>query len=69
MPRQAAKKDVPGFDKLAVDYAKYRNEPTAEAALASKLREGHIFGGVQAHERLSEESALLLIHWIIQGAR
>lgn len=63
------RKNVPSFEQLAADFAKYRGVPSAESELASKLREGHIFGGIQAHERLSEESALLLIHWIIQGAR
>lgn len=66
------RKNAPSFDKLAADYAKYKNSPSmpsTEAELAGKLREGHIFGGIQAHEHLSEESALLLIHWIIQGAR
>ncbi len=62
------KKSAPTFEKLATEYAKYKNVPAAEAELAAKLREGHIFGGIQAHERLSEESAQLLVHWIIQGA-
>jgi len=62
------KKSAPTFEKLALEYAKYKNVPSAETELASKLREGHIFGGIQAHERLSEESARLLVHWIIQGA-
>jgi cytochrome c len=63
------KKNAPTFEKLALDYAKYKNVPSADAELAGKLREGHMFGGIQAHERLSEENALLLIQWIIQGAR
>lgn len=62
------RKNAPTFEKLALDYAKYKNVPSAETELAGKLREGHVFGGIQAHERLSEESALLLVRWIIQGA-
>ena len=62
------KKNAPTFEKLAQEYVKYKNVPSAETDLANKLREGHIFGGIQAHERLSEESARLLVHWIIQGA-
>lgn len=63
------RKNAPTFEKLALDYAKYKNVPSAETELAGKLREGHVFGSIQAHERLSEESALLLVRWIIEGAR
>ena len=41
----------------------------AAARLASKLREGHIFGGINAHEQLTEESALTLVRWLIDGIK
>lgn len=61
------RKNVPSFVELAQDYARYQGQPDMEVKLADKLREGHFFGGVQAHEQLSEESARALVRWIIQG--
>lgn len=61
------KKGVPTFGQIAADYARYRDTPSAEIQLAEKLRQGHLFGGVQAHQRLSEETARALVRWLISG--
>lgn len=37
--------------------------------LANKLREGRLFGDIQAQERLSQDSPRNLVRWIIQGAK
>jgi cytochrome c len=63
------RKNAPTFDQLARGYARYQGQTDQEIRLADKLREGHVFGGIQAHEQLSAESARALVHWIIQGAR
>ncbi len=63
------KKSAPTFEQLAREFARYQGQPDQELKLADKLREGHIFGGVQAHENLSVENARALVHWIVQGAR
>ena len=63
------KKNAPTFEQIAADYAQYRGQPDAAARLAAKLREGHIFGGINAHEQLTEESALTLVRWLIDGTR
>jgi cytochrome c len=63
------KKNAPTFDQLAKDFARYQGQPEQETKLADKLREGHIFGGIQAHENLSADSARALVRWIIEGAR
>lgn len=63
------RKNAPTFDQLAKDFARYQGQAEQELKLADKLREGHIFGGVQAHENLSAENARALVHWIVQGAR
>ncbi len=63
------KKNAPTFDQLAKDFARYQGQTEQELKLAEKLREGHIFGGIQAHENLSVENARSLVRWIIQGAR
>jgi cytochrome c len=62
------KKNAPTFKQLATAYAKYQGQSDAAARLANELTKGHIFGGIKAHETLTPESALLLIHWIIAGA-
>ena len=63
------RKNAPTFDQLAKDFARYQGQAEQELKLADKLREGHIFGGIQAHENLSAENARALVHWIVQGAR
>ena len=60
---------APPFAELADQYARYQSEPDSEVRLAEKLRKPSLFGGIAAHERLSEENAQLLLRWIIQGAR
>lgn len=63
------RRNAPTFAQLAQDYARHQVASDQELKLAEKLREGHVFGGIQAHEQLSAESARALVHWIIQGAR
>ena len=63
------KKNAPTFEQISADFAKYRGQTDAAARLASKLREGHIFGGINAHEQLTEESALTLVRWLIDGIK
>jgi cytochrome c len=62
-------KGAPTMSKLAEDYAKYRGQAEAVTRLANKLREEHVFGSIKAHERLTEESALVLVRWLIDGAK
>jgi cytochrome c len=63
------RKNAPTFDQLAQGYARYQGQTGQEIRLADKLREGHVFGGIQAHEQLSVQSARALVQWIVQGAR
>ena len=63
------RKSAPTFEQLASNYAKYQGQTEAAITLADKLHEEHVFGGVRAHEQLSPESALLLVRWIIDGAK
>ena len=63
------RKNAPTFEQLAKDFARFQGQPEQEIKLADKLREGHVFGGIQAHENLTPESALALVRWVIQGAR
>jgi len=59
---------APTFPRLAADYARQRNDPAAQARLADRLRDGSIFGHVDAHERLTPEEARRLVRWLADGA-
>jgi cytochrome c len=63
------RKNAPTFDQLAKDYAKYQGQTAAAVTLAEKLHEEHLFGGIKAHEQLTQENAVLLVRWIIEGAK
>lgn len=63
------KKNSPTFAELAKQYEKYRGDTKAQQMLVEKLRNGSILHHINAHERLSEESATALIRWICDGAR
>lgn len=65
---QPARKNTPSFAQLANSYAPYQGKPEMAQVLAEKLRHAPLFGGISAHERLSEASALTLIQWLIDGA-
>lgn len=65
---QPARKNAPSFAQLANSYAPYQGKPEMAQALADKLRRPPLFGGISAHEHLSEASALALIQWLIDGA-
>ncbi len=62
------RKNAPTFEQLSISYAKYRGQTDADIRLANKLREDHTFGGIKAHEGLTEENALKLVRWLINGA-
>lgn len=63
-----ARKKAPTFAQLAADYARARHNPELQAELAEKLRDGSIFSHIDAHERLSPDTAARLIRWISEGA-
>ena len=63
------RKNAPPFTALAQDYARYQGQPDREIKLANHLRQARVFGGIEARERLSDDSARLLVRWIIQGAK
>ena len=63
------RKNAPTFDQLAKDFAKYQGQTAAATELAEKLCEKHMFGGVKAHEQLTQENADIFVRWIIEGAK
>lgn len=58
---------TPTMAQLAQDYARFRGQESEIRRLASHLREHHLFGGVQAHERLSAEEADHFVRWLVEG--
>ena len=61
--------EAPGFERLAVKLSKYKGDLTAEQKFVDKYRAGQMLERIDAHERLSPESARTLIHWLVEGAR
>lgn len=63
-PRRA----TPSLEQLAQGYVKYRGQADAAQRLATRLREGSLFGHIAAHERLSQAECEELMQWLIDGA-
>ena len=63
------RKQAPTFAALALQYAPARDDAARQAKLAEKLRQGSIFSHIDAHERLSPETAARLVRWIAEGAQ
>ncbi|MDO9115919.1 MAG: hypothetical protein Q7U63_19245 [Polaromonas sp.] len=55
---------------LALPLAGQAASPSAaEQRLADKLRQGEWLEHIDAHDRLSPETARALIHWLVEGAK
>jgi cytochrome c len=62
------RKNAPTFAELARRYSAYRNDAAKQQQLADQLREGTIFSHINAHERISPETAAALVRWLCDGA-
>jgi cytochrome c len=62
------RKNAPTFAELARRYGEHRNDAAKQQQLADKLREGTIFSHINAHERISPETAAALVRWLCDGA-
>jgi cytochrome c len=62
------RKSAPTFAELARRYGAYRNDAAKQQQLAYQLREGSIFSHINAHERISLETATALVRWLCDGA-
>ena len=60
---------APSFEQLAARFAARRGDAAAQQRLADKFRTGELLEHVDAHERISPETALLLIRWLAEGAK
>ncbi len=61
--------EAPNLQRLAGRLSKYKGDPDAEQKFVGKYLAGEMFGHIDAHERLSPESAKVLIHWLVEGAK
>lgn len=61
--------EAPRFEQLPSRLSKYKGDLAAEQKFVDKYRAGEMFGHIDAHERLSPESAKVLIHWLVEGAK
>jgi len=61
--------EAPNFERTSSRLAKYKGDAVAEQKFVESFRTGQMFGHIDAHERLSAESAKALIHWLVEGAR
>ena len=61
--------DAPAFNKLADRLGRFKGNAAAEKDFVDGYGKGKMLEHVDAHERISRESAALLIHWLVEGAR
>ena|ERR1035437_6802820 len=61
--------EAPNFKRLAEKLARYKGDLTAQQQFVDKFLAGEMFGHIDAHERLSAESARALVGWLAEGGR
>jgi cytochrome c len=61
--------DAPTFEQLSRRLGRLKGDATGEQKFVEKYGRGEMFEHIAAHERLSQESAQLLIHWLVEGAK
>ena len=61
--------EAPSMERLAEKLSKYKGDSAAQQKFVDKYRAGEMFGHIDAHERLSPESAMALVHWLAEGGK
>jgi len=62
------REEAPSFERLAQKLANYKGDAAAQQKFVDKYRAGEMFGHIDAHERLSSDSAKALVQWLAEGA-
>ena len=62
---QPQRADAPGFERLAARFEKRRGDVAAEQHALDEFRRA----GVQLHERVSDDTARQLVHWLFEGGK
>jgi cytochrome c551/c552 len=61
--------EAPSLERLSGKLAKFKGDDQAQAKFVAKYRSGEPLERVDAHERLSLESATALVQWLADGAK
>jgi cytochrome c551/c552 len=61
--------DAPSFEQIAKKYAGHKGDAAAEQKLIDQWRQGEWLQHIDAHERVSPETAQALLHWLVEGAK
>ena len=62
---QPQRADAPGFERLVARFEKRRGDAAAEQHAFEEFRSA----GVPLHERVSDETARQLVHWLFEGGK
>lgn len=65
---EPARPGIRSFAEISRSYAALRAKPGAERQARDRMHHGGLFSHVATHERLTEEEATLLVHWLFTGA-
>ena len=60
--------DAPTWPELAAKYQRYQGQADAASIQGNQLRQGKLFKNIKAHRKLSQNNAMDLMQWIIDGA-
>ncbi len=61
--------EAPAFASLASKLARLKGDAPAQEKFVASYRTGKTLEHVEAHERLSPESASKLVQWLVGGAK
>jgi cytochrome c551/c552 len=61
--------DAPNIEGLSKRLSRLKGDPTAEQKFVDKYRVGEAFERIEAHGRITPDTARTLIHWLAEGAK
>jgi cytochrome c len=61
--------EAPSFKRLADKLSRYRGDLAAQQKFVEKYLGGEMLGHIDAHERLSRDSARALVQWLAEGGK
>lgn len=63
------RRNIRSFTELARAYGAHADQPAAEQQAVDRMHHGSLFSHVAAHERLTDEEAAALVHWLFRGGK
>lgn len=66
---EARRGESPTFERLAGKLSGLKGDRQAEANFVTEYRAGKPWERVEAHERISQETAAALVHWLAEGGK